>query len=949
MTGDFSRWRAPNARAQGYAGVQLQQGRLNTDADWNENLWIQSHRAETALTAVIGPSGTPKSTPGFAISAGAGGFAIGPGMFWVGGLSVENPAATTYDAQSGITGLPAFTTVIADGAELLVYLEVRQTTVTGLEDALLNDPALSGVDTATRIRAHWRVGVRPITTAEHATLRAEAQCGHPPAFADWAAPTGRMIAGTAPAAALPENADCLIPPDAGYLSQENQLYRVQIIRGGTRDQARFVWSRENGAVLARLALNADGNFVLQGDRQDEALGFISGGWVEVFDDRNTALGQPGTFTRIILTDGVATFSPGIGTFAQMQNPRLRRWDHGGIDPAGLPLPLIPVTLERGVQVAFTDGTYLPGDHWMFEARAATGSVIWPPYPGAANEAVLSMGWGVRHAPLALAQRSGAALTNITDLRALFPALTQLEAEDICYDDSTSNLGATTVQEAIDILAGRQGGLCTITVTTKAELVAAVGALNSRQHIRLCLRGATFALDQTLEFQNLGHVVVEGTGPQTLISVAQGEAALRFTGCASVRVSDLAVNGGPTGTSGLASGRLGALTFDQCNEVHVERVRAKCRNGLDRATACITTRGQPDLPTRSVRIRDCVLTAGQAQIGLNIIDAAQVWVEDNKIAVLATTDAAKVQSRIFADKVLMSRLNRSLLWFSRGKSSLGEADIVDEDGEITSSNSRDLHLRGRQVTIGLNGTDDTVTAYQHPALTQSLDEMIKDNTQNHIRSASEMRHHLRNMLDSSLRNQGQVRLAGRQYSLISSKQFALADTSFAAQGIVIAGATVGVVHVTGNRIDGANEGIHIAASTRHSPETDWTIEPPPTLISRAVISANTITLAPLSTATFAAGINLGHIDRVTASQNAITGNGQSANSDTPLPHYGMRQYGWRGPHLTWTENTVRNLGYGFSVGPELKTTGQHRIWRLRDNSADMVATCINPGTPVDVVF
>ena len=136
----------------------------------------------------------------------------------------------------------------------------------------------------------WQVAIRPVTLTdpERADLVKRAGCGHAPDLPDWRPGTGMMSAGTAPAADLPDDSDCLIPPDAGYLSQENQLYRVQIVQGGTRAQARFVWSRENGAVQARLARNAAGAFVLQAAREDEALGFPSGTWVEVIDDRDVA-------------------------------------------------------------------------------------------------------------------------------------------------------------------------------------------------------------------------------------------------------------------------------------------------------------------------------------------------------------------------------------------------------------------------------------------------------------------------------------------------------------------------------------------------------------------------------------------------------------------------------------------------------------------------------------
>ncbi|MEM6467685.1 MAG: DUF6519 domain-containing protein, partial [Pseudomonadota bacterium] len=223
MKGDFSRWRGPNAEQQGYVGVLMQQGRLHTDSDWNENLSIQSFRSETALTDLIGPSGTPKEDPGFAISPGAGGFTIGAGRFYVNGLMVENDEDVSYDAQSGedLTFDPFFEPDLGAGDDALIYLEATKTHVTAQEDALLADPALGGPDTCTRIKAQWRVRVAPLSdlSSSRAEILDRARCGQMPDDTAFRETTGRMRAGTAPAEELPEDADCLIPPEAGYLSQ----------------------------------------------------------------------------------------------------------------------------------------------------------------------------------------------------------------------------------------------------------------------------------------------------------------------------------------------------------------------------------------------------------------------------------------------------------------------------------------------------------------------------------------------------------------------------------------------------------------------------------------------------------------------------------------------------------------------------------------------------------
>lgn len=92
MSGDFSRdtFRPGGSRTF----VRMQQGRLLTDADWNEqgDILSEAHRETTA--DVIGPSGFPEDEPGFAlVPAGAGnGIAIMPGEAYVDGIRVASPA-----------------------------------------------------------------------------------------------------------------------------------------------------------------------------------------------------------------------------------------------------------------------------------------------------------------------------------------------------------------------------------------------------------------------------------------------------------------------------------------------------------------------------------------------------------------------------------------------------------------------------------------------------------------------------------------------------------------------------------------------------------------------------------------------------------------------------------------------------------------------------------------
>ncbi|MGQ2930750.1 MAG: DUF6519 domain-containing protein, partial [Sphingopyxis sp.] len=103
MTGDFTR--DTFRPAKGYSSVRMQQGRLFTDADWNEGGDIHRGALRTTARSVIGASGFPEDAPGFAILAGAGAqtLLIGGGQAYVDGigLSYAAPVRLALTRQSG--------------------------------------------------------------------------------------------------------------------------------------------------------------------------------------------------------------------------------------------------------------------------------------------------------------------------------------------------------------------------------------------------------------------------------------------------------------------------------------------------------------------------------------------------------------------------------------------------------------------------------------------------------------------------------------------------------------------------------------------------------------------------------------------------------------------------------------------------------------------------------
>ncbi len=65
--GDFSRLRFDSGKH--YSAVHMQQGRVQLDADWNEQVDILNHRLRTEALDVIGQHGAPADHPGFGIEA----------------------------------------------------------------------------------------------------------------------------------------------------------------------------------------------------------------------------------------------------------------------------------------------------------------------------------------------------------------------------------------------------------------------------------------------------------------------------------------------------------------------------------------------------------------------------------------------------------------------------------------------------------------------------------------------------------------------------------------------------------------------------------------------------------------------------------------------------------------------------------------------------------------
>jgi hypothetical protein len=469
MHGDFSR--LTFRPGKGYSAVLSQQGRLQLDADINEQAAIQLYALRQIAADLIGrhagpvnsgPGVTPARTSAFQIAyepsqgAGPANLEIGPGRYYVDGIMVDATWPTPSPAVGQVIGKPSLWTYwtqpdayldmendaddLPESFPFLVYLKVWERFITAAEDPDIQETALGALlpDTTGRAKVMWQV--LPIRPADGFPLESDDAGVLRSQFDEWADEREHPAAWLAAQAQQPAGTSddpCLIPPDSRYRGPENQLYRVEVHRAGQAGtdaggSATFKWSRDNGSVIFPVS-SIEGTWVtLSAMGRDGKLDLHVGDWVETVDDAYLARGAAGGLLQVAEVDVAGrrvrlSAEPGldVGRLSD-RHPYLRRWDQqasAGPAAPGLWQGAVQiqeatwVDLEDGVQVWFAaDGRYRTGDYWLIPARTMTGDVEWP--RDLAGEPLLMAPDGVRYhyAPLAvIVGREGGAL----DLRQQF--------------------------------------------------------------------------------------------------------------------------------------------------------------------------------------------------------------------------------------------------------------------------------------------------------------------------------------------------------------------------------------------------------------------------------------------------------------------------------------------------------------------------------------------------
>ncbi|KYF99645.1 hypothetical protein BE20_58825 [Sorangium cellulosum] len=392
----------------------MQQGRVQLDADWNEQWAIHTRALRLALKDIIGQHGGPAGDWGFRVEPtppeGDGASRLNrdtntrdidlfvrKGTYYVDGIRV-----TLRDAWRVETGIERG----QGNGVYLAYLEVWERHVNAVEDPAVREVALLGPDTATRAEVVWRINL--LRVGEPGSPLPEGSAGRAQHADEIVAEHLRSRGGLRLAArAHQEDAasdPCKLAPGARYRGHENQLYRLEIHRGVSEaafsgedppdEQVlfSFKWSRENGSVVFPVERYTGPDSVKEGEEisvkltvshmgRDARFGLTQGDIVEFVHDGLTrggvavhelgqdSLRQAGALGRVTEIDPqtrevtVAVIGSKVAKICDDSlHPYLRRWDHGASGGAqALEAGALPVTakqlgtwlpLEDGVEVCF---------------------------------------------------------------------------------------------------------------------------------------------------------------------------------------------------------------------------------------------------------------------------------------------------------------------------------------------------------------------------------------------------------------------------------------------------------------------------------------------------------------------------------------------------------------------------------------------------------------------
>jgi hypothetical protein len=232
-----------------------------------------------------------------------------------------------------------------------------------LDDPDIGEVALNGLDSTTRTKTVWQV--RLIKESEWQDLLKECN----------------------------EREVSIIATATEIQPKENRLYRIEIHQGGSKKEAKYKWSRDNGSVAFSVTEIKDNVITINSRGRDSSQVLNPGDWVEIIRDDQEKNNQSGTFiklstvtttsserTKLIiestlkgesLTPDRYKLSNHLANEDSKVKIKVRRWDFDSTRPDD---PLFSteneMTLDSLIKVSFNDTfhEYQTGDYWLLPVR-----------------------------------------------------------------------------------------------------------------------------------------------------------------------------------------------------------------------------------------------------------------------------------------------------------------------------------------------------------------------------------------------------------------------------------------------------------------------------------------------------------------------------------------------------------------------------------------------------
>ncbi|MEH1953312.1 DUF6519 domain-containing protein [Nostoc sp.] len=282
--GDFTR--DTYDKSKHFLRVLMQQGRVQLDADFNEQTSILLNRLQTLAKDVFGLQGGPEENCGFEFIGNeeqinninnlkeeekqklkqrlqSQGYLISKGNYYVNGILCESDEFISYFQQPDFTPEPIDPCKVQlNGTTYLAYLDVWERHITPIEDyddlkINIREVALGGADTATRSKLVWQVKLKQLKDNQDIETVAKQVTKDHDYFRSvlgqelLKSGEGKIIARvTKPSSGI--NDPCIIPFNSKFRGTENYLYRAEIFTvspDDNKNKLSFVWSRENSSIV----------------------------------------------------------------------------------------------------------------------------------------------------------------------------------------------------------------------------------------------------------------------------------------------------------------------------------------------------------------------------------------------------------------------------------------------------------------------------------------------------------------------------------------------------------------------------------------------------------------------------------------------------------------------------------------------------------------------------